>query len=211
MTLFANWAFWIQRRRVGTTLNTFCISMRFVYACVGWWLMCFCMTDFRLRALTWIFLFLTGSTQATKSFCASEGAGSPTVYCMHEQVSEVCYQPRGGWQDGVLVWCMCLSASAWQLPISVSSCTFLPLPLLPPSLQVSETEMMLTKWMQSVSELRDQYNWLLFFSMPKLLHLSHLLQEETLNMELIVHEISFLCCNEQATLKSVQKMVEVRT
>ena len=126
MTLFANWAFWIQRRRVGTRLNTFCISMRFVYACVGWWLMCFCMIDFRLRALTWIFLFLTGSTQTTKSFCASEGAGSPTVYCMHEQVSEVCYQPRGGWQDGVLVWCMCLSASAWQLPISVSSCTFSP-------------------------------------------------------------------------------------
>ena len=130
MTLFANWAFWIQRRRVGTRLNTFCISMRFVYACVGWWLMCFCMTDFRFKALTWIFLFLTGSTQATKSFCASEGAGSPTVYCMHEQVSEVCYQPRGGWQDGVLVWCMCLSVSAWQLPTSVSSCTFLPLPLL---------------------------------------------------------------------------------
>ena len=71
--------------------------------------------------------------------------------------------------------------------------------------------MMLTKWMQSVSELRDKYNWLLFFSMPKLLRLFHLLQEETLNMELIVHEISFLCCNEQATLKSVQKMVEVRT
>ena len=63
--------------------------------------------------------------------------------------------------------------------------------------------MMLTTWMQSVDELRNQYDWLLFFSMPKLLILYDLLQAERSNLEAIVHEISFLCSNEQADWKSV--------
>ena len=67
---------------------------------------------------------------------------------------------------------------------------------------------MLTNWMKCVAELRSQYDWLLFFSVPKLLLVYHLLQEE--NVEAIVHEISFLCSNEQAAWESAQVEVKVR-
>ena len=63
--------------------------------------------------------------------------------------------------------------------------------------------------MQRVTDLRSQYSWLLFFSVPKLLVLYHLLRKETPDLEAIVHEISFLCCNEQGALESVREMVEV--
>lgn len=68
---------------------------------------------------------------------------------------------------------------------------------------------MLDEWMQQVDELRNQYHWLLFFSVPKMLHLYHLLQEKRPNVEAIVHDISFLCCNEQATWENTRVMVEV--
>ena len=66
-------------------------------------------------------------------------------------------------------------------------------------------------WMERVAELRSQYDWLLFFSVPKLLCLYHLLQEEDLNLEAIVHEISFLCSNEQAAWESALEMVQVNS
>lgn len=78
------------------------------------------------------------------------------------------------------------------------------------SSQVHETEMILATWKQSVAELRSQYDWLLFFSMPKLLRLYYLLRAKEPNLEAIVLEISFLCCNEQAALENIWKMVEVR-
>ena len=60
-----------------------------------------------------------------------------------------------------------------------------------------------------MAELRNQFDWLLFFSVPKLLLLYGLLREEGPDLEAIVHEISFLCCNEQATWESVRKIVQV--
>ena len=69
---------------------------------------------------------------------------------------------------------------------------------------------MLTAWLRHVDELRSQYDWLLFFNVPKLLLLYHLLLEENPNLEAIVHEISFLCSNEQGALESVRVAVEVR-
>ena len=69
--------------------------------------------------------------------------------------------------------------------------------------------MMLTRWLQHVDELRNQYKWLLFFSVPKMLLLYHLLQEKNPNLGAIAHEISFLCCNEQAAWKNAQLVVEV--
>lgn len=71
--------------------------------------------------------------------------------------------------------------------------------------------MMLTRWMQHVDELRNQYHWLLFFSVPKMLLLYHLLQEENSNPWAIVHEISFLCYNEQAAWKNAQVVVKVNS
>ena len=60
-----------------------------------------------------------------------------------------------------------------------------------------------------MTELRHQYEWLLFFSVPKLLLLYHLLKEEKPNLEAIVHEISFLCSNTQEAWESALKMVKV--
>ena len=68
---------------------------------------------------------------------------------------------------------------------------------------------MLDEWMQQVDELRNQYHWLLFFSVPKMLRLYHLLQEKRPNVEAIVHDISFLCRNDQATWENARVMVEV--
>ena len=68
---------------------------------------------------------------------------------------------------------------------------------------------MLAEWMELVDKLRNQYHWLLFFRMPKMLLLYHLVKKENPNLEGIVHEISFLFHNEQAAWKSVQNMVEV--
>lgn len=79
----------------------------------------------------------------------------------------------------------------------------------PPS-QVHETNELLKTWMQRVDELRNQYNWLLFFSVPKLLLLYNLMRAEIRNLEAIVHEISFLCSNEQGSRKSTRELVEVR-
>ena len=66
---------------------------------------------------------------------------------------------------------------------------------------------MLDEWIQHVDKLRAQYHWLLFFSMPKILLLYHLLQEK--NVEAIVREISFLCHNDQAAWENAQVVVEV--
>ena len=63
--------------------------------------------------------------------------------------------------------------------------------------------------MQHVDELRSQYDWLLFFSVPKLLILYHMLQAQNPNVGAIVHEISFLFSNEQAAWDNAQKSVEV--
>ena len=69
--------------------------------------------------------------------------------------------------------------------------------------------MLLIRWKQYMTELRHQYKWLLFFSVPKLLLLYHLLQEENPNLEAIVHEIIFLCSNTQEAWESALKIVKV--
>ena len=70
---------------------------------------------------------------------------------------------------------------------------------------------MLTTWVHRVDELRNQYKWLLFFSIPKMLLLHNLLRAKDPNLKAIVHEISFLCCNDQAVWESVQVAVKVST
>ena len=69
--------------------------------------------------------------------------------------------------------------------------------------------MTLIKWMDSVDKLRTKYDWLLCFSMPKLLLLYHLLQAEDPNLDAIMHEISFLCSNEPGDWEGIQVEVEV--
>ena len=64
-----------------------------------------------------------------------------------------------------------------------------------------------------MTELRSQYDWLLFFSIPKILRLYKLLsgsedceQEE---VDKIVCEISFLCQNDVSTRNTLKKIVQV--
>ena len=60
-----------------------------------------------------------------------------------------------------------------------------------------------------MAELRNDYKWLLFFSVPKLLLLYHLLQDQ--NLAAIVHEISFLFSNTQVSWESVLVDPEVKS
>ena len=65
-----------------------------------------------------------------------------------------------------------------------------------------KTEATLEGWRKSVTELRSQYDWLLFFSIPKILRLHNLLSNRTGEqdeLDKIVCEISFLCCNDEPT------------
>ena len=79
--------------------------------------------------------------------------------------------------------------------------------------RVEETEIILKTWTHEVANLRQEFSWLLFFSVPKLLRLYRLLSEEQDNMDVhlkrIVHEISFLCVNNAETRKRMNIKVQV--
>ena len=71
---------------------------------------------------------------------------------------------------------------------------------------VSKMESEVTSWKTKVAELHSLYNWLLYFSVPKLLLLHQLLlfptKEDT--CENIVHEISFLPVKHDNLAEEVQ-------
>ncbi len=77
---------------------------------------------------------------------------------------------------------------------------------------MKDTGKQLTVWTQKVAELRNQYDWLLFFSVPKLLNFYSMLKvvETEEQYDRIVHEISFLCCNDRATRDAVKASMKVR-
>ena len=79
--------------------------------------------------------------------------------------------------------------------------------------RVKETEIVLTTWTHEVEQLRKEFSWLLFFSVPKLLRLYQLLNEEQENVEVhlkqIVHEISFLCVNSVEARRRMNVKVQV--
>ena len=80
---------------------------------------------------------------------------------------------------------------------------------LSPQVKITENELM--TWMQTVTELRSKYNWLLFFSIPKLLIIYGLLKsaESKEQIEQLMQEISFLCCNDQRTREIVETRMKV--
>ena len=69
----------------------------------------------------------------------------------------------------------------------------------------------LNAWNCSVTLVRAQYEWLVFFSIPKLLILYKLLDSEAAPecIDRIVQEISFLCCDDETSRKSLRAQVEV--
>ena len=75
-----------------------------------------------------------------------------------------------------------------------------------------ETEDALKNWRKHVTELRSQYDWLLFFSIPKILKLYDLLSTGNRRLDLletIVCEISFLCPNNQPAREILKEAVQV--
>ena len=77
--------------------------------------------------------------------------------------------------------------------------------------RVRETEATLESWRNHVTELRSQYNWLLFFSIPKILRLYDLLStgDDPEVLDKIVDEISILGHNDQPTRHRLKESVQV--
>lgn len=65
--------------------------------------------------------------------------------------------------------------------------------------EVQRTQLLITEWNHEVSELQARYTWLLYFSVPKMLLLYHLICSSGIegeNVDKIVHEVSILMINE---------------
>ena len=78
--------------------------------------------------------------------------------------------------------------------------------------RVEDLKQTLMSWTDEVKELRTQFSWLLFFSVPKLLRLYYLLTKEretSEHFQRIVHEISFLCANSVETRSQMNTQVKV--
>ena len=78
--------------------------------------------------------------------------------------------------------------------------------------RVRKTEVHLENWKKRVTELRSQYDWLLFFSIQKILRLYKLVsvcEERDKQLDKIVAEISFLCKNDVATRQNLKQRVKV--
>ena len=67
------------------------------------------------------------------------------------------------------------------------------------------------RWSDKVSQLRREYSWLLFFSVPKLLLLHSLVDELQPDLAAIVAEISFLFENDSDVRKKLTNVVKVRS
>ena len=80
--------------------------------------------------------------------------------------------------------------------------------------KVEDVGCQLTSWTQTVTRLRSQYEWLLFFSVPKLLLVYQLMQgwneeEEEGCLDQLVREIMFLITNDPLTRDTLRKNIEV--
>ena len=77
--------------------------------------------------------------------------------------------------------------------------------------QVYEAVKVLSVWEQDVAQLRSQYEQLLFFTIPKLLHLYHMITALEPDLESIVQEVRFLFQNTPPVRKKLKETIEVRT
>lgn len=68
----------------------------------------------------------------------------------------------------------------------------------------------LSEWEKEVAQLRSQYEQLLFFTIPKLLHLYHMITAPELNLDGITQEVSFLFQNEPDVRQKLKNAVKVR-
>ena len=81
--------------------------------------------------------------------------------------------------------------------------------------RVRETEAVVKDWKTRVQDLRCQYKWLLFFSIPKILRLFELLSPRNLEtdccikVEKILNEVCFLFRNDQKARNALKISIEV--
>ena len=75
--------------------------------------------------------------------------------------------------------------------------------------QVDNIEDTLLQWTEKVCILHRNYCWLLFFSVPKLLHLHSLLDYINLDLDAIVRELSFLFENSVTICEKLKPDVQV--
>ena len=72
---------------------------------------------------------------------------------------------------------------------------------------LQDTQQADTKWSRRINELRDEYRWLVFFSIPRVLQLADVLKREQLN--LIVNEVSFLANNQPSVRDTLCQNIKV--
>ena len=75
--------------------------------------------------------------------------------------------------------------------------------------KVASLQKTLIEWRDQVDSLRQKYTWLLFFSVPKALHLYSLLDDLEFDLDSIVREISFLFENSSSVREKLKRVVKV--
>ncbi len=74
---------------------------------------------------------------------------------------------------------------------------------------VNDTQVVVEKWRQKVSDLRSCHKWLLYFCMPKLMQLYLLIHspiEVKERVDPIIHEVSFLMTNSATDLDDLREV-----
>ena len=76
-------------------------------------------------------------------------------------------------------------------------------------LEVIDTQKAVREWQKEISELRSNYTWLLYFSIPKMLLLYRHIKSHSHDIDAIVHEVSFVVYNQEIERRDLQCGVEV--
>ncbi len=78
---------------------------------------------------------------------------------------------------------------------------------------VQETQQQVTAWTRQVSDLCNQFPWLLYFSVPKMLRLYGFLTSPDLHgddkVDRLLHEISFLAITNTAETQNLRRGIQV--
>ena len=72
---------------------------------------------------------------------------------------------------------------------------------------LKDTQQADTKWSRQINDLRDEYKWLVFLSIPRVLLLANVLKRE--QVDLIVSEVSFLVKNQPSVRETLQQNIKV--
>ncbi len=74
---------------------------------------------------------------------------------------------------------------------------------------VNDTQVVVEKWRQKVSDIRSCHRWLLYVCMPKLMQLYRLIEssvEVKERVDPIIHEVSFIMTNSATDLDTLREV-----